>query len=203
MPLARRAGYRERLAMVGLIHRILLDMIDRQAGAPATADIRRVAGVDAGRDFRIDENYDNAEFLRLFASTCERLGLTQAQAESAFARAFYEDAVERWPTWFQISRNAREFLKRQPAIHNGFASGVSDSSARAGIRDKFRLEERVDRLIVHYKSPNRLCGVYVALAHEIFDHYGESANIEQATCMKRGDDACEIHVIWPPSREHV
>ncbi|MCB9852089.1 MAG: heme NO-binding domain-containing protein [Phycisphaerales bacterium] len=187
--------------MVGLVHTVLLNMIDKQTGTAATADIRRMAGLAPEQEFRIDENYDDAEFLRLFVSTCERLGLTQAQAESAFARAFYEDAVKRWPTWFRISRNAREFLKRQPGIHNGFATGISDSSARAGIRDKFRVEDRADRLIVHYKSPNRLCGYYVALANEIFDHYHDSARIEHMKCMLNGDDACEIHVIWQPSED--
>ncbi|HPF39600.1 MAG TPA: heme NO-binding domain-containing protein [Phycisphaerae bacterium] len=183
--------------MVGLIHTILLDMIQRQAGADAATDIRRMAKVDPQIDFRIDENYDDAEFLRLLVATCERLGLTQDQAEQAFARAFYEDSVRRWPTWFQLSKSAREFLKRQPAIHNGFATGVSDSSARAGIRDKFRLEERPDRIVVHYKSPNRLCGVYVALAQEILEHYGESARIEHPRCLRGDDPSCEIHVIWP------
>ncbi|MCA9254627.1 MAG: heme NO-binding domain-containing protein [Phycisphaerales bacterium] len=186
--------------MVGLIHRILLDMVQSQAGADAASDIRRMAKVEPQVEFRLDENYDDAEFLRLFVATCERLGLTQDQAEQAFARAFYEDSVRRWPTWFQLSKNAREFLKRQPAIHNGFATGVSDSSARAGIRDKFRLEERPDRIVVHYKSPNNLCGVYVALAHQILDHYRETARIEHPRCLRESDSSCEIHVIWPEAQ---
>lgn len=182
--------------MVGLIHKILFGMIDNAAGETAIAAIRQGAQVPIDREFRIDENYDDMEFQKLLATTCESLGLSQDQAEAAFATAFYNDSIQRWPTWFRISRNAREFLKRQPAIHNGFATGVSDPEARKAIRDKFALREEDDRLIVHYKSPNNLCGVYIKLAELILQHYGESAKIEQKTCSRRGDEACEIHVVW-------
>lgn len=183
--------------MVGLIQTVLMNLVEAEGGPTATADVRRMAGVPEDRVFRIDENYDDAEFRRLLVSTCERLGLTTEQAVSAFARAFYEDSIQRWPTWFKLSGNAREFLKRQPTIHNGFATGVTDSGARAAIRDKFKLTEADDRLIVRYKSPNQLCGVYVELASIILSHYGETATIEQPRCAMRGDEACEIHIIWP------
>lgn len=182
--------------MVGLIHNIFFDMLDGLTDQNKTAQIRSAAGVSADSEFRIDENYDDAEFRRLLTAACDQLGLSREQAEVAFAKAFYEDAQRRWPTWFSISKNARDFLKRQPTIHNGFATGVSDPAARPMIRDKFRLEEREDRLIVHYKSPNRLCGVYVELAKLILTHYQETAAIEQKSCLHNGDDACEIQIIW-------
>jgi len=182
--------------MVGLIHNILFDMVDQLAGSQKTQDIRAAAGIAPDAEFRIDENYDDAEFRRVVAAACEQLNLTQEQVEAAYAKAFYEDSKKRWPTWFAISKNAREFLKRQPTIHNGFATGVSDPDARPIIRDKFRQEERDDRLIVHYRSPNKLCGVFVNLAQQILAHYDETATIEHPNCIKRGDDACEIHVIW-------
>jgi len=182
--------------MVGLIHNILFDMVDQLAGAQKTQDIRAAAGIAPDAEFRIDENYDDAEFCNVLTTACDQLGITQQQAEAAFARAFYEDSKKRWPTWFAISKNARDFLKRQPTIHNGFATGVSDPAARPIIRDKFRLEEREDRLLVHYRSPNKLCGVYIELAKLVLTHYDETATIEHHRCIKRGDDACEIHVIW-------
>ncbi len=182
--------------MVGLIHTVLFNMVDQLAGHEKTREIRSAAGVAPDAEFRIDENYDDAEFRKVLSTACEQLGLSQQQAEAAFAKAFYEDSKERWPTWFALSKNARDFLKRQPTIHNGFATGVSDPAARPIIRDKFRQEEREDRLIVHYRSPNQLCGVFVELAQQILAHYGETATIEHPHCLNRGDDACEIHVIW-------
>ncbi len=182
--------------MVGLIHTILFNMVDQLAGHEKTRKIREAAGVASDAEFRIDENYDDAEFRNVLAAAREQLGLTQQQAEAAFAKAFYEDSKERWPTWFAISKSGRDFLKRQPSIHNGFATGVSDPEARPIIRDKFRLEERDDRLIVHYRSPNKLCGVYVELAKLVLAHYNETADIEHVSCQNNGDDACEIHVIW-------
>ena len=54
----------------------------------------------------------------------EVLNTTQEQAEEAYADFFCKDALERWPTWFTMSKNAREFLEKQPRIHHGFATSV-------------------------------------------------------------------------------
>jgi hypothetical protein len=95
-----------------------------------------------------------------------------------------------------MSRTARAFLERQPAIHNSFATGARDPATRKAIADKFDMEKRAGELVVHYRSPNRLCGLYIALAGWIIRHYGEQAQITETRCMKRGDPACEVHVRW-------
>ncbi len=183
--------------MVGLIHHVLFDLILSAAGPQVLAKVKEHAGVSPEQQFRIDEAYDDLEWRRLLASTCELLGIEPSKAEELYADHFCKDAQERWPRWFQISRTGREFLERQPAIHNGFASGVRDAEQRQKIRDKFVLEKSDDELIVHYRSPNQLCGLYKALARAIFRHYGEEAEISEVLCVKRGDPECEIHV-WCP-----
>lgn len=182
--------------MVGLIPRILCDLVETTAGADVLAEVKRRAGVAPGTTFSLDEVYDDGQWQRLLASACACLNLTQEQAEEAYADAFCRDALARWPMWFRISSNAREFFERQPRIHNGFATGVRDPEARKTINDKFRLESHNGELIVHYRSPNLLCGLYKAIARWILTHYQEQAEISETRCLKSGDEECEIHICW-------
>ncbi|MFN7144931.1 MAG: heme NO-binding domain-containing protein [Myxococcota bacterium] len=183
--------------MIGLIPKMLVDLVTARAGPEAAAAVRARAGVAPDEPFRIGEVYPDATWQALYAAAQETLGVSREDAERAFARWFYEDAVKRWPTWFAMSRNAREFLERQPVIHNCFATALHDPDARAAVVEKFRLERLSDGFVMHYRSPNRHCVLYEALAQEILHHYGEVARVEQRRCVFRGDDACEIVLRWP------
>lgn len=184
--------------MVGLIHRALFSLIESTAGHDAVAEVKRRANVPEDQAFLADVAYDNAEWQRLFANACDVLGLSQSQAETAFADFFGHDALLRWPTWFEKSHNAREFLERQPNIHRSIATAVRNPATRKEIAHKFNLEKRDQELVMHYRSPNQLCGLYIALAKWIINHYGDQATIEETRCLKQGDPECEIHIRWSP-----
>lgn len=184
--------------MVGLVQKLLLDLVEEVGGPGTAADVKRRAGVPFDRVFHMQEVYDDAEFQRLFAAACEVLNLTQEQAEKVYADYFLRDGLKRWPTWFEMSSNARQFLERQPAIHNNFATGVQDPTAREAIIDKFRLEKLDAELIMHYRSPNHLCGLYMALARWIIEHYGDRATVRESACVSNGDAECQIHIHWEP-----
>ena len=182
--------------MVGTIQKILLDMVEGEAGAEAVAAVKRSAGVPVDRVFRLDTVYPDDEWQRLLAAACEILQVTRAQAMETYARYFCEDAVKRWPTWFRMSDTSRQFLERQPTIHNCFATGVRDPEARKAVTDKFRVEKLEREIVTHYRSPNQLCDLYEALACCIISYHGERATIWQVQCTRRGDPECEIHVRW-------
>ena len=183
--------------MLGLIPKILIDLVEAHGPDGAVARVKELAGLPEDRRYRLDTVYTDAEWQKLLAAACEVLGVTAEQAEVLYADVFARDALRRWPMWFKMSANAREFLERQQTIHNAFATGVRDAEARRGIQDKFRLEKHPNELVVHYRSPNQLCGLYRALARWIVDFYKEEALIEELRCTKNGDDECELHVRWP------
>jgi hypothetical protein len=183
--------------MVGLIHKTLFGLIESAAGRDAAREARRRANVPEDKVFRLDTPYDDAEWRRLLAAACQVLGVTQPQAEQAFAEYFCQDALKRWPTWFAMSHNAREFLERQPTIHNSMAGGIQDPEARQAVADKFTLEKGAAELVIRYRSPNQLCGLYLAIARWLINHYGDEATVEEARCLKKGDPECEVHIRWP------
>lgn len=182
--------------MVGLIHKMLLDLVEAAAGADAVPEVKRKAGIDESKVFKLDEVYEDAEWQRLLAATCKTLNLSPEDAEAAFADHFFEDALGRWPMWFKMAKTGREFLERQPDIHNNFARSMELPEHRENIGAKFRVDKEDHELVTHYRSPNQLCGLYTALARRILDHYGDEASIEETSCIKNGDDECEIHIRW-------
>lgn len=182
--------------MIGIIQKILLDMIETEAGSAGLDRLKREAGIPSDTIYRIDTVYPDGECLKLFEIAGKILSLETPALFERYSGYFCRDALQRWPTWFETSKSSREFLERQPTIHNCFATGLRDAEARKAVTDKFRIERTAEGLITHYRSPNRLCGLYKALGRWIVDYYGERVEIQEPTCMLRGDPQCDIHIHW-------
>ncbi|MCU0683794.1 MAG: heme NO-binding domain-containing protein [Polyangiaceae bacterium] len=182
--------------MIGLIPKLLVDFVAREGGEGAAERALICAGVAPERHYRLDSPYDDGEVQRLWAACVAELGLSPCDFEQRFAVYFGEDARQRWPAWFRLSSSARAFLLRQPAIHNSLATGLQDPAERRRVADKFRIEALTDSIVVHYRSPHRLCGLYMALARWVLAQYGERASVEEIACRDDGAQECEIHVRW-------
>ena len=187
--------------MIGLIQKVLLDLVEKAGGREAVLEVKRRAEVPADKSFRLDVAYSDDEFRRLFAATCDVLRVTPQQACVAYADAFGRDALVRFPAWFAMCKTGRQFLEKQPLIHNAFATGLADPAARKAVTDKFQVTSLGDELVTRYRSPNRLCALYKALAQWMLDHYGDRATIDEPRCLLRGDDECEIRLRWAPDEE--
>lgn len=182
--------------MHGLIAKLVVDLADRAGGPEAAAAVRRRAALP-DRPLRIDDEVSDDTFGAMVGAACDRLGLSAAEAEEAFAAFFLEDALRRWPTFFRMSGTSKELLARIPAIHGCLVGGAPMSRMRAEKEDKFTVEDRGPlELLTRYRSPNRLCGLYVALARKVVAHYGDEAEIDEPRCTKRGDPECELRVRW-------
>ncbi len=182
--------------MLGLVPNLLLKLVETKGGPEAVAKVKLSAGVSPDQKYPFSSFCSDEEWQRLFSSTCDVLEISGEEAEDVYADFFLGDALKRWPKWFEMSTTAREFLERQPSIHNSFCTGLKDPVLRKGVTDKFRIEECADELIMHYNSPNHHCGLYKSLVRWITDYYGECVTISEPCCAKRGDDHCEIHVRW-------
>jgi Haem-NO-binding len=156
----------------------------------AVAQTLADAGLPSDRSYRLNEPYSDSEAQRLTAAALQRISLED------IAVAFFKDTLARFPTWFEMCKTSRQFLEMQPEIHNTFAHGLQRPEERAAVRDKFHLEKLADELVVHYRSPNRLCDMYKAIARHVFEHYRDNATIEEPRCMKRGDSECELRIRW-------
>lgn len=180
--------------MLGLVYRLLFKMVADKGGPEAVARVRAQAGVDEARVYRMNEPYPDDEWQRIFAAACDVLDVAPGKAEKLFAECFFADAYARFPKWFEMCKTARELLELQPVIHNGFATGLQAPAERHKVIDKFRVDAQDDRIVTHYRSPNKLCGFYVALVERVLAHYGERAEITMLKSLKKGDDESEIAI---------
>ena len=180
--------------MVGVIHQLFFEFVEKNFGAPAVAEVKRRAGVAEGVEHRMDSAYPDDEWRRIVAAAVELAGLDAEQAEIAFARFCGEALSQRMAGFFKGAKSAREFLKQQPGIHNMIASSLRDAADKRKVTDKFRLEEANGETITHYVSPNRHCALYRGLAGWVAEYYRERIEIREPRCQKRGDPECEIHV---------
>src|SRR5262249_42745016 len=139
---------------------------------------------------RLDMPYADSEAQRLTAAASQWVSVED------IAEAFFQDTLARFPTWYEMCKSSREFLEMQPEIHNTFAYSLQRPEDREALRDKFRLEKLEDELVVHYRSPNRFCDIYKAIARRVFQHYQDKASIDEPKCVKRGDSECELRIRW-------
>ncbi|CEK12049.1 heme NO-binding domain-containing protein [Legionella hackeliae] len=186
--------------MIGLIQKILLSMVQDLKGEEGMIELKKLANVPVDKSFQINNIYSDEEWQRLFLAAQTLLRLSPEEVEAHYANYFGKDVVHRFPTWFNMSPNSYEFLSIQPTIHNCFATSMADAETRQAINEKFRLEKLPNQLITHYRSPNRLCGLYKALARWVVDYYHDEASIEEKKCLKLGNDECEIHIQWTELR---
>ncbi len=185
--------------MIGLIPRIWMMTLQQQADEAAIRSILAEAGVPANRLFALDQSYDDAELLRLVHASAQVLGKDVDILLEDFSQTFIDDAVKRWPVWFEMAPDARSFLERQPRIHDSFARSLDDTASQPTRQaQKFRIAEIEDGLMVEYRSDNKLCGLYKSLARAVLRHYkDETGQIQESVCMHHGHDHCEIRLRWP------
>jgi predicted hydrocarbon binding protein len=176
--------------MLGYPLKLLLSEIERRYGHDAVVETLKAAGVPADRNYRLNESYEDSEAQRLSAAAFQRL------TKEEIAKAFFDDTLSRFPKWFEMCKTSREFLEMQPEIHNTFAVGLQKPEDRDAVNAKFRLEKFEDELVVHYRSTNRMCDIYRAIAQHVFQHYRETATIVEPKCMKHGDSECELRIRW-------
>lgn len=185
--------------MIGLILSVWMMCVEDMSDADTVRAILREAQAPEDTRFAIDRPYDDAMLLRILHASVTVLGKTSEQLLEAFARRFIDDALQRWPVWFEMSPTARDFLERQPRIHARFSHSLGeDADDGAFDRNKFEVEAVEDGLRVVYRSRNRMCELYKALARELMAHYRDTeGRITESQCMHDGADACRMHVHWP------
>jgi hypothetical protein len=176
--------------VLGYPLKLLMNTIESRHGRAGVAETLAEAGLPPDRVYSLNEPYADSEAQRLTAAALQRVSLEDV------AEAFFKDTLMRFPTFFEMCNTSRAFLEMQPEIHNTFAHGLQRPEEREAVRYKFRLEKLEDELVVHYRSPHRLCDMYKAIAQHVFQHYGDKATIDEPKCMKRGDSECELRIHW-------
>lgn len=188
--------------MIGLIQKLVLQMVAEIGGPKALQDVKRLTGLPEDFEFRIDTDYDNQQMREILENACKVLQVNEDAALSAFAEFFLRDAQNRFPVFIAQARTSRELLIHQTTIHNMLGSGLRNAEKLKAINDKFQvIEHNNGDLKVLYRSPNQWCTLYRKLAEGVAEMYHEIITLSTIQCRKRGDKQCAFLIHWPEHDE--
>ena len=96
-----------------------------------------------------------------------------------------------YPAFFAVAPSARDFLLTvESRIHELVRATISNAQP-----PQLHVSELgADGVAIDYSSPRRLCVLLRGLAEGTASHYDETAEIEETSCMLRGDPACRFEV---------
>lgn len=188
--------------MIGVIQKVLLLLLEEQGGPELRDRVLARAGLPVTTRFRINADYPDQDLLDLLAASQSETGLSRAELMERYAVHFIRYAEGLFPQLFRISSGVRDFLLRQPVIHASFAAGLRGAQAQQAVVDKFAVNDLEDgSLEVTYRSQNRLCDLYAALAGALASRYGETVQVEILQCARScGSEACRLRTYWPDSQ---
>jgi hypothetical protein len=100
-----------------------------------------------------------------------------------------------YPAFFAIAPSAREFLLTvETRIHELVRATIPNA-----LPPQLRVSELdADGVSIDYSSPRQLCVLLRGLAEGTARYYGETALIDEVTCMRRGDPSCRFEIRLSP-----
>ena len=174
--------------MMGIIVQQLKNFIETQGKDKLDKILERSGFKDI--EIKPEEIYPESDFQKLVSATVEVLGIDANTAQIEFAKYVFPVLKEEFPGYFQTAKDTKTFLKRVPRIHLDLPSTMGSSAETV---EKLKVIKD-EPLTFYYKSPNKLCAFMKQMIKLSAEHYGQKATIEEAKCMLRGDDHCEVSV---------
>ncbi|MDQ2982376.1 MAG: heme NO-binding domain-containing protein [Actinomycetota bacterium] len=180
--------------MHGVVFTSFRDYVSDTFGAETAAAVMNGEPV-----YLLSESYPDDRLLGLVARTAEQTGNDPDQIVHDFGVFTGEKTFTRlYPAFFAISPSARQFmLTVETRIHEL----VRATLPKAGPPELEVSELGEDGISIVYTSPRQLCVLLRGLTEGTARHYGEQTQIEETTCMLRGDPACTFQVRFSPAAQ--
>jgi heme-NO-binding protein len=173
---------------------IFMSFRDYLVGAHGRATAATV--FEAEPEYVLSEAYPDESLLRLVALASARTGLEPDEIVFEFGVFTAEVTFARlYPAFFDVSRSTREFLLTvETRIHELVRATIPS----AGPPQLDITPHGDGGVSIVYDSPRRLCVLLRGLTEGTARHYGQHAEMEEPTCMLRGDPACTFEVVFSP-----
>jgi len=147
--------------------------------------------------FLLSESYDDPVLLELVGKAATETKTDVGEVVHEFGRFMGATTFTRlYPAFFAIAPTAREFLLTvETRIHELVRATIPNAEP-----PQLRVDEHgPESICIVYSSPRRLCILLRGLVQGTADHYGETAEIDESTCMLRGDPSCTFKIMFTPS----
>jgi hypothetical protein len=146
--------------------------------------------------YLLSESYPDENLDRLVGRATAALGADTDELVHDFGVYTASTTFTRlYPAFFAIAGSTREFLLTvETRIHELVRATIPNATPP----QLHVTELGSDGVSIVYSSPRRLCVLLRGLTEGTARHYGETATIEEPTCMRRGDDRCTFEVRFSP-----
>lgn len=144
--------------------------------------------------FLVSEAYPDERFTSLVERACLVTGLSRDALLRDFGAFTAEKTFARlYPALFDRIGSARSFLLTvEERIHQVVRVAIPDA-----LPPKLEISEIGESAIsIVYTSPRRMCAMLSGLVEGTARHYGETVQIEERSCMHRGDGSCAFEVVF-------
>ena len=139
-------------------------------------------------------SYPDEDFVKLVSAAAHTLAMPADDVVLWFGRNALPLFAEHYPQLFEPHDSTQSFvLTLNDIIHPEVRKLYPGADV-----PEFDFEVREGVLVMGYRSPRKLCAFAEGLLLGAADHYGERLTIEQPFCMKRGDDQCELELVFAP-----
>jgi Haem-NO-binding len=147
--------------------------------------------------YLLSEAYPDERLTALIVRTAESTGRKVDDVMYDFGVFTGETTFTRlYPAFFAIAPSAREFLLTVESRIHELVRATMPNAAPPQLHVS-ELDD--DGVTIEYSSPRRLCVLLRGLAEGTARYYGEAAEIEEVSCMQRGDPACRFEVRLKPA----
>jgi hypothetical protein len=150
------------------------------------------AATDGETRFLLSEAYPDEQFNALVDRACRATGLEHDVLLYDFGVfAVKTTFAGLYPALFAVSPSARAFLLTVETPIHELVRRVMPQS----LPPKLVVSELGDQGVsIVYRSPRRLCVLLRGLVEGTAQHYGETAEITERSCMLRGARTCTVEV---------
>lgn len=146
--------------------------------------------------YLLSEAYPDERLLALVGKAAEATGRELDDVVHEFGVFTGATTFTRlYPAFFAIAPSARDFLLTVESRIHELVRATIPNAAPPQLHVS-ALDD--DGVTIDYTSPRRLCVLLRGLAEGTAQYYDETAEIDEATCMLRGDPACRFEIRLRP-----
>ncbi len=175
--------------MKGIVFNLLEQVVTAEHGERTWDALLESAGASGA--YSSLGNYPDEELGRIIGAASQELRVPAQDVVRWFGRRAIPLLARGYPAFFTPHRRTRDFLLTlNTIIHPEVRKLYPDA-----VVPEFEFATPApDVLHLGYRSPRRMCALAEGFILGAADHYGETAELAQPSCMLRGDPACTIVV---------
>ena len=138
-------------------------------------------------------SYPDAQLFDLVGVAADRFETPSQDVVRWLGRTSLPHLAEAYPGFFTPHRTTRAFLL---TLNEIIHPEVRKLYPGAGVPDFAMSDLPGGGLRMGYGSPRRMCAFAEGLIEGAAAHFGEHVTITQPRCMRRGDETCDIDVVF-------